>query len=163
VIYSETVVGAFQWRGVSRKPDFPGAYATALSAKAAAVAATAEALKSKMSLQESKGRTTELERWHDDFLRATQKVHHLGAKLAEVQAELIVNLADSDGFIGVCGFKRRAVMKFQRSAFCGNFSQESARCAEPVAAQLRKQVYRSRSYQHDFAGRAEECEVEARS
>ena len=35
----------------------------------------------------------------------------LGAKLAEVQAELIVNLADSDGFIGVCGFKRRAVMK----------------------------------------------------
>ena len=104
-------MGAFQWRGVSRKPDFPGAYATALSAKAAAVAATAEALKSKMSLQESKGRTTELERWHDDFLRATQKVHHLGAKLAEVQAELIVNLADSDGFIGVCGFKRRAVMK----------------------------------------------------
>ena len=153
--YTETVEGAFQWKGVSRKPDFPEAYETALSAKAAAVAATAEALKSKMSLQALKGRTAELERWHDDFLRATQKVHHFGAKLADVQAEIIVNLADSDGFIGICSFKRRAVMKFQRSAFCGNFSEESARCAVPVAAQLRKQVYRSRSYPHDFAGRGE--------
>jgi hypothetical protein len=144
----ETIGGnRFRWRGVKREPDFPDEYQAKLSAEEAATASREEVLTSNVRLQGRwTNRTPDLERWHDDFLRATQTVHQLGAKLADLQTELTVLLADYDAFIGVCSFKRRSVPKFQRSVFCRNFPEESTRCAEPVPRQIRKYVYPSRSY-----------------
>jgi hypothetical protein len=140
--------GGFRWRGRPTRPDLASEFDAALSARNAAMASVDEVLKGKVSLGDWGSRTPTLQRWHDDFLDASRVIHKLGVELAELQAALTAHLAENSAsaFIGVCSFKRSSVLRLQRAVFCRNFPEESTRCAEPVAPQLRKQVYATRSY-----------------
>ena len=148
--FSDKASGGFRWRGRPTRPDLAEEFSTALLAKNAAKASADEFLKSNVSLTDWGGRTPAMQGWHDDFLGATRTTHKLAAELAELQTELTARLAENgaNAFIGVCSFKRCSVRKLQRSMFCRNFPEESIRCAAPVAPQLRKQVYTTRSYLH---------------
>lgn len=75
-----------------------------------------------------------------------QIVNRLAADLADLRSELTIRMNDYDAVDPVCSFKRVRRLTIDGAAFCGTYPDEAAQCAEPVAAQLRKSVYPTRSY-----------------
>jgi hypothetical protein len=91
-------------------------------------------------------RTDEIERLHERFLRETQVVSRLENDLADLRCDLTVRLGSEFAIHRICSFKRVARARVDVDAFCTAYPREAEQCMQPVAAQLRKFVYPTRSY-----------------
>ena len=152
----EAISGEFRWRRKPQRRCFSVEYEAARVAEAAANASTESVLQNNVHLRGWTSRIPDLERWHDDFLRETRRVHLLDSELADLQTELTLQLRDYDALEGVCSFKRRSVPQFAGSVFRERFREKYGhpaadevgpdRCGERVRPLIRKHVYTSRSY-----------------
>lgn len=142
----EKTSGGFRWRHVPKPSDFTLEKQSAAEATALAEASANRILAGNFRLDGWTPRTKEMEKSHDEFLRATQIVNRLGGHLADIESELTVRLGEYDALTRVCSYIRRLGFKFDEAGFRKAYPDEAMQCAEPIAAQLRKHVYPTRSY-----------------
>lgn len=142
----ERIDGRFSWQKTPKNWHFVKENQAAERAADAAKASVKSVLSSNVDLDGWSPRTTEMELLHDEFLRATQLVTRFEAHLAEFQSELTVRLNEDATLIGVCSYARSLERKIDPDLFCNTYPDEAALCAQPIAAQLRKHVYPTRSY-----------------
>jgi hypothetical protein len=142
----EEMSGAFHWRNVPRPSHFMAEKLAAEDAIAAAEASARDILERNIALEGWTPRTAEAEQYHDEFLRMTGDVSRLEGDLADLESELTVRLGEHDALVNVCSYKRRRRVKVDAAVFCKTYPDEAARCADPVAEQLRKYVYPTRAY-----------------
>ncbi len=136
----------FRWRKVPQKRHFLEESQAALAAQQVARQSASDALCANTVLTGWADRTPHVERWHDDFLKATALVQRRRADIAELQTELIVSIGEFEAIDGICSFKRTLEPVFDAAEFCKNFPNEAEQCAAHVGPRLSKRVYSSRSY-----------------
>jgi hypothetical protein len=145
---TDMIGGIFRWRKVAQPSHFVTENIAARNAVAAAKASADTVLTTTAHahLERWTQRTAELERLHDCYLEETQKVIRLQADVAEIQTDLTIRLGEYDAVDPICSYKRGPQMRFDLGTFCQTYPTESAQCALPLQARLRKHVFRSRSY-----------------
>jgi hypothetical protein len=138
--------GVFRWRNVPRNRDFPVEAAAWKQAVASALASRLELAASKRGLDGWTARTPELERLHDEFLRATQRVFFLRGEVQEIQSDLTVRLGEDAALHRICSYPRRLISELDSAAFCRAFPDAAKACEETIDRRIRKSVYPTRSY-----------------
>jgi hypothetical protein len=141
-----TMKGKFHWRRLPMRSRFAEGNLSAKEAAARAQASATATLAANIGLEGWVEPTPEMKRLHGDFLEATQTVNRIEADLADLQSEFVIRLGEYDVLDPVCSFKRSPALEIDSAAFCKAYPREAAQCAEPVAPQLRKHVYPTRSY-----------------
>jgi hypothetical protein len=143
---TDMIGGIFRWRNVKQPSHFVTENIAAKNAIASAKASADTVLTTHTHLDGWTQRTAELECLHDCYLEETQKVIRLQADVAEIQTDLTIRLGEYDAIAPICSYKRGPQMRFDLGMFCRTYPTESAQCALPVRARLRKHVFRTRSY-----------------
>jgi hypothetical protein len=140
------LAGSFLWRSVARPSDFAEERLAAEEATKRAEQAASDVLVASAPLDGVLARTDEIERQHERFLWETQVVSRLENDLADLRCDLTVRLGSDFAIHRICSFKRVARARVDVDAFCTAYPREAEQCMQPVAAQLRKFVYPTRSY-----------------
>ena len=140
----DVISGRFNWKNKPTASDREKQIAR--EAEGAARASERDVLERNIIPQGWTDRTPDMERWHDQFLQATQKLSELDEVLANLKTELTIRLGEDDGIEEVCSFKRQLRPKFSVSVFCKKYPEKAEQCAEHVLPDLRKRVYPHRAY-----------------
>ncbi len=140
------IQGAFRWRRMPKAVDFLDQYEALALADQKAEASAAKLLRDETEPQEATPRTPELESLHEEYLRMLPMVQRLEGDLADVRTELISQMEDYDALDPVCSFARKPTPRIDRSRFRHIFPEEYRQCHITICAQVRKFVYRNRSY-----------------